>query len=119
VEARDIMYEMSRRMAEPSFLSMVETECHSILPTDMNQKHTRIQELLISQVYLAPDGGAREILSRFDKTNGHNAYVILQSLMAEHQSDPLISQYVGQAMMNVLEKAGLNMQQIQKDATAQ
>ena len=79
----------------------------------------QVQELLISHVYLDGTDGANVLLSRFSSTSGEKAYVILQMLMAEHQSDPLISQYVGGAMMKVLEKAGLNKQTIAKEASSQ
>jgi len=113
VEAREIMFNMSKLMSEEKFLAQIESECQSILPTEVNLKHTKIQELLIDNVYLGSD-----ILNQFDE-NGEKAYVTMQSLMAEHQSDPLISQYVGQAMMNVLQRAGMNEQAIKTEAGSQ
>lgn len=36
--------------------------------------------------------------------------------MAEHQGDPLITQYVGAAMVKLLQSAGIDMAALQKQA---
>lgn len=117
-EAREIMYDVSVRMGSEDFLSVLRTEVRGL--TDLKEKHTKMQELLIEMVYF---GGmsdkADSLVERFDKEDETRGYIVLQALMALHQSDPLISQYVGGSMMKVFEAGGLSTEDIKNEASKQ
>jgi hypothetical protein len=49
---------------------------------------------------------------------GSEGYVKMQAIMQEHQTDPLINQYIGTAMRNVLAQAGLLDLEMMKKAAA-
>ena len=120
-QARELMYDVSVRMGSKDFLEILREEAGNISKDDMKRKHTKIQELLIEKVYFGDMAEEADcIVSRF--SNGKNrtmGYVVLQSLMAKHQSDPLISQYVGQAMMKVFEASGIDEKDVRAQATSQ
>jgi hypothetical protein len=77
-------------------------------------KHRIVQDVLVNEVYL---GGEPSLVSEFGFGEGEDAYVYLQCAMAEHQSDPLVAQYVGTAMMKIMTAAGLDMHGNQKKST--
>jgi hypothetical protein len=49
---------------------------------------------------------------------GTEGYVWMQMTMAEHQNDPLVAQYIGTAMMQILQVAGLDAAVQQQAAQA-
>ena len=139
VEARNIMHKVSLRMQSPEVLEKVSKICSSSIvqvveeegspeaqqqqqqqQLDMARKHTVIQQVMVDDVYLA--GGSNSLVSEFGFGEGEEGYVKLQFQLAEHQGDPLISQYVGAAMMKLMEAAGIDLgafQQQQQQQAAQ
>jgi hypothetical protein len=84
---------------------------------EMAQRHHIVQETLVNEVYL---GGDPCLVTELGFGKGPQAYVKMQLAMAEHQSDPLVGQYVGVAMMQILKAAGLDlnaMQQARSDSS--
>jgi hypothetical protein len=81
---------------------------------DMARKHTVIQQVMVDDVYLA--GGDMSLVSECGFGTGEDGYVRMQFAMAEHQGDPLITQYVGAAMMKLLESAGIDVSALQQQA---
>lgn len=69
------------------------------------QRHHAVQEALVHKVYFG--GSPQSLLEECGFLPGEDGYVRLQIAMADHQNDPLISQYVGHSMMKVLQAAGL------------
>jgi hypothetical protein len=43
----------------------------------------------------------------------------MQCTLAEHQNDPLITQYVGSAILRLLQSAGINMEALQRQVQQQ
>ena len=43
----------------------------------------------------------------------------MRSVLAEHQGDPLINQYVGSAMVKLLHSAGIDMGELKEAAQGQ
>ena len=68
---------------------------------EMAQKHHIVQETLVHKVYL--DG----LIEECGFPAGEDGYVRMQLAMADHQNDPLVAQYVGASMMQILQVAGL------------
>ncbi len=66
-----------------------------------------IQQVMVDDVYLS--GGSSSLVCECGFGEGEDGYVKLQFQLAEHQGDPLISQYVGTAMMKLLEAAGIDL----------
>ena len=104
------MFEVSNRMSSPDFLKVVSDELQSL--SDISAKHTRIQELMISSVYAPPGSSLTE---EYDASLG-KGYAMMQCRIAEHQSDPLIAQYVGKAMMGVLKAGGMDEEAVRSQA---
>lgn len=73
--------------------------------TDFVARHTIVQEVLVNEVYL---GGNPSLVSECGFGDGETGYVHMQCAMTDHQSDPLVAQYVGSAMMRILQAAGLD-----------
>lgn len=125
VDARNIMHKVSVRMQAPEVLEKVAKICstsvHDGSPEaqqiDMARKHTVIQQVMVDDVYLA--GGSSSLVSECGFGEGEDGYVKLQFQLAEHQGDPLISQYVGSAMMKLMEAAGIDLTALQEQAQAQ
>ena len=120
VDARNIMHKVSLRMQDPEVLEKVAKICSASVETndspeaqqiDMARKHTVIQQVMVDDVYLA--GG---LLNECGFGTGEDGYVRMQFAMAEHQGDPLITQYVGAAMMKLLESAGIDVSALQQQA---
>ena len=82
---------------------------------DMAMKHQVVQDTLVHDVYL---GGEPSLVEEIGFEKGEKGYVFMQGVMAEHQNDPLISQYVGSAMMQLLQNAGIDMSEIESAAKA-
>ena len=115
-EARTMMYKVSQRMMDPSVLETIAKKCSTIVSTGDQamisaQKHHIVQETLVHQVYL---GGDPPLVTECGFDNDEKGYVGLQCVMAEHQSDPLIAQYVGAGMMQILKSAGIDMGGLQQ-----
>lgn len=120
VDARNAMHKVSLKMIEPAVLESIAQKCSSLKPTgnvavDMAQKHQIVQETLVHNVYI---GGEPSLVSECGFESGEKGYVAMQCVMAEHQSDPLIAQYISSAMMQVLKSAGIDMSEIQKAGEA-
>lgn len=120
VDARDAMYKVSQKMQSPEILEIVAQKSAKTPPTgnaamDMAMKHQVVQDTLVHDVYL---GGEPTLVEELGFENGEKGYVFLQCIMAEHQNDPLVGQYVGTAMMKILESAGIDMNEIEKAAQA-
>ena len=109
VDARDIMYKVSQRMQSPEILEAISKNIGNLEVSGTPQdqlaiKHTMVQQVLISQVYCGP---TPSLVEEIGFGPGEQGYVKFQSAMAEYQSDPLVAQYMGGAMMQILRAAGL------------
>lgn len=116
VDARNAMHKVSLKMIEPAVLESIALKSSSLTSTgdttmDMAQKHQIVQEALVHDVYI---GGEPSLVSECGFDSGEKGYVAMQCVMAEHQSDPLIAQYISSAMMQVLKSAGINLSEVQK-----
>lgn len=114
VDARNIMYKVSQKMQDPQILETVAKRISSIIEsdskaTDMQKRHTIVQEVLVHDVYL---GGDPSFLSDCGFPDGELGYVLMQCTLADHQQDPLISQYLTGSMMKILQVAGIDMQML-------
>lgn len=113
VEARNMMFKVAEKMQDDATLKLIAKKCMAIEPDTDEQlkiaaKHSAVQDVLVNHVYL---GGEPSIVSEFGFGEGEQGYVFLQCAMADHQSDPLVAQYVGSAMMKIMTAAGLDMGQ--------
>lgn len=120
VEARNIMHKVSQKMQSPEILELISKKCAGLNSTgnaqmDMAMKHQVVQDTLVHDVYL---GGEPSLVEEIGFEKGEKGYVFMQGVMAEHQNDPLISQYVGSAMMQLLQNAGIDMSEIESAAKA-
>lgn len=118
VDARNMMHKVSSRMQEDAVLEKVARECSKEAAMtaendseegramELAYKHTAIQNIMVYDVYLA---GSPCLVEECGFGEGEEGYVRMQGALAEHQSDPLISQYVGGAMLKLLESAGIDM----------
>ena len=117
VDARNIMHKVSLRMQDPAVLEKVAKRCSAATALDdspasrqleLARKHTLVQEAMVKDVYLAEvrDGGT--LVAECGFGEGEEGYVRMQSMLAEHQGDPLINQYVGAAMLQLLRSAGID-----------
>ena len=97
-------------MSAPEFLKSVEKAVYD--EADIAAKHTAIQSCMISGVY---DPESSSLTSQYDSSLG-KGYAMMQCRIAEHQSDPLIAQYVGKAMMGVLKAGGMDEQAVRGQA---
>lgn len=122
VDARNIMHKVSLRMQDPDVLENVAKRCSvSVAMADtpearqieLARKHTVVQEVMVTDVYLKEDGNGVMLVDECGFGEGEEGYVRMQSAMAEHQGDPLITQYVGSAMMKLLESAGIDVEGLQ------
>ncbi|KAL3783691.1 hypothetical protein HJC23_000100 [Cyclotella cryptica] len=119
VDARNMMHKVSLRMQDDSVLEKVARACSGeggsgVVPKDseagrameLAYKHTAIQKIMVYDVYLS---GSPCLVEECGFGKGEEGYVKMQGALADHQSDPLISQYVGGAMLKLLESAGIDM----------
>jgi len=154
VDARNIMHKVSLRMLETEILEKVSKRCAAAaaaargaagasahggdgnassstdeendLQLEFARKHTIVQEVMVTDVYLSSsDGGGDATTTTTSRPSlveecgfgtGEAGYVRLQYALAEHQGDPLITQYVGTAIMQLLQAAGIDMEAMQKQA---
>lgn len=121
VDARNIMFKISQKMMEPSLLESISRQVANATAaatttasnkdsSDSNNalltmKHTLVQQVLVNEVYFGDNG---ILLTECGFPPGEEGYVALQCAIAEHQTDPLVAQYMGGAMMRVLQAAGLD-----------
>ena len=122
VDARNIMHKVSLRMQDPGVLEKVAKKCSTTVAMndsaearqmELAHKHTVVQEVMVTDVYLSEAGGV-SLVAECGFGEGEEGYVRMQCAMAEHQGDPLITQYVGSSMMKLLEAAGIDMQALQQ-----
>ena len=122
VDARNIMHKVSLRMQDPDVLEKVAKKCSTTVAMndsaeakqiELAHKHTVVQEVMVTDVYLSEAGGV-SLVTECGFGEGEVGYVTMQCAMAEHQGDPLITQYVGSSMMKLLEAAGIDMQALQQ-----
>jgi hypothetical protein len=71
---------------------------------EVAQRHHAIQEVMIDMVYL---WNGAEVMKEAGVEPNENGYVKLQLAIADHQNDPLIAQYIGHSMMQIMQVAGL------------
>lgn len=110
-DARNIMHKVSQKMQSPEILELIAGKCARLESTgdqakDFAEKHQIVQETLVHDVYL---GGEPSLVEECGFEPGEKGYVFMQCVMAEHQTDPLIGQYIGSAMMKVLQSAGVDL----------
>lgn len=118
VKARETMHKLSQKMQSPQVLESIAEKCGKIPSTgnagmDMAMKHQVVQEALVHDVYL---GGNPSLVEECGFGTGEKAYVFMQCVMAQHQTDPLVAQYVGTGMMRVLQSAGIDLSQLEAAA---
>jgi hypothetical protein len=138
MEARDVMHKVSLRMLDRDILDKVRERCGDIsssssgtkdVGTDLARRHTVVQEVMVADVYLSPssssskagdgkggEGSTTTLVEEFGFGSGESGYVRMQCALAEHQGDPLITQYVGAAIVKLLDAAGIDMEAMQKQA---
>jgi len=120
VKARETMHKVSQKMQSPDILELIAQKCGKIESTgdagmDMAMKHQVVQDTLVHNVYL---GGEPSLVEECGFESGEKGYVFMQIALAEHQNDPLVSQYVGSAMMLLLKTAGIDMAAIEAASKA-
>ncbi len=120
VDARNCMHKVAQKMQEPEILEKISQKASKLESTgdatmDMAMKHQIVQDTLVSDVYL---GGDPSLVEECGFEGGEKGYVFMQCVMAEHQNDPLIGQYVGSSMMQLMKAAGIDMQGILENAGA-
>jgi len=120
VDARSFMFKVAQKMQEPQILELIAKNTANIIQApspqvEFQMKNVAVQKVLVEQVYL---GGNPSLVQQCGFPQGEIGYVLMQSAIAEHQNDPLISQYIGSAMGRVLESAGIDiiaaMKQVQQ-----
>jgi len=119
-EARSIMHQVSMRMIDPKVIDLVAQKCQSLNMKESKDKdlkgiekrHGVIQNVLVNHVYL----GESSLVESCGFGEGEKGYILLQSVMAEHQQDPLISQYLGSGMFRLFQAAGIDMGNIKQSA---
>lgn len=72
--------------------------------------------VLVGEIYLG--GDSPTLVEDCGFGSGEQGYVRMQCVMAEHQNDPLVAQYIGTAMMKLLTAAGLDMNSLQQATQA-
>lgn len=118
VDARNVMHKVALKMQDPAILEIISEKCGKMESTgnpqmDMAMKHQVVQDTLVNDVYL---GGSPSLVEECGFEAGEKGYVFMQCIMSEHQNDPLIGQYVGSAMMQLMKAAGIDMSDIQRAA---
>jgi hypothetical protein len=124
VDARNMMHKVSLRMQDPEVLERVAKATSQAVgmndspeakAIELAHKHTTIQKIMVYDVYLA---GSPSLVEECGFGGGEEGYVRMQGSLAEYQNDPLISQYVGGAMLKLLESAGIDVKNLQTPAKA-
>lgn len=120
VDARNMMHKVALRMQDPEILEKVSkataqpvgmNDSPEAKAIEMAHKHTTIQQIMVYDVYLSGSPTLVEECGFFG--SGEEGYVRMQGSLAEYQNDPLIGQYVGGAMLKLLESAGIEMKNMQ------
>lgn len=111
VEARNTMHKVSQKMQDPQVLELIAKECGNIPHSDdskmnMALRHQVIQSVLVNDVYL---GGNPSLVEECGYEKGEQGYVKMQCVLAEHQNDPMVGQYIGTAMRQILLSAGIDI----------
>lgn len=124
VDARNMMHKVSLRMQDPEVLEIVAKRCSvSVALNDSPEakqiefarKHTVIQEVMVKDVYMTETAeGGVSLVNELGFGDGEEGYVRMQCALAEHQGDPLITQYVGVSMMKLLQSAGIDVEALQR-----
>lgn len=118
VDARNMMHKVSQRMQDPAVLEKVAKVCATSVAMndspeakalEFQHKHVAVQNVMVEDVYLATGEDGRSLVEELGFGEGEGGYVRLQSAMAEHQGDPLIGQYIGAAMGQLLRSAGIEV----------
>lgn len=120
VDARNMMHKVSTRMQESELLQKVSAACSQPIAqndspeaqaAELAYKHTQIQQIMVYDVYLS---GSPSLVEECGFGKGEEGYVRMQGALADHQTDPLIAQYVGGAMLKLLEAAGIDVRKLQQ-----
>lgn len=124
VDARNMMHKVSLRMQDAEVLEKVAKACSVSVAMndspeaqqiDMARKHTVVQQIMVGDVYLGSNNNnGTSLVEECGFGKGEKGYVRMQSALAEHQSDPLITQYVGSAMIQLLKSAGIDVEAMQR-----
>jgi len=119
VDARNCMHKVAQKMQDPDILEKISLKASKLETSgdatmDMAMKHQIVQDTLVGDVYL---GGSPSLVEECGFEGGEKGYVFMQCVMAEHQNDPLIAQYVGSAMMQLMKAAGIDMQGVMQQAS--
>jgi hypothetical protein len=91
------MHKVSTKMQSDEIIRSV-TEICAALPTvpdkqyDTAQRHGVVQQVLVNEVYL---GGEPSLVEECGFGTGEKGYAQMQMVMAEHQNDPMVGQYIG------------------------
>ena len=98
-------------MIQPKILENVSKQAALLKETenpemDRALRHQIVQETLVNDVYLH---GSPSLTEELGFGAGEKGYVLFQYAIAEHQSDPLVAQYIGSAMTTLVKSAGITM----------
>jgi hypothetical protein len=91
------MHKVAEKMQNEEILKIVQTRCASLPPVedkqiDAAQRHHVVQQILVNDVYL---GGDPSLVEECGFGKGEKGYALMQIVMAEHQNDPMVGQYIG------------------------
>jgi len=119
VDARNIMHKVAEKMQNEEILKIVQTRCASLPPVedkqiDAAQRHHVVQQILVNDVYL---GGDPSLVEECGFGKGEKGYALMQIVMAEHQNDPMVGQYIGTSMMRLMASAGIDVGSMQQAAS--
>lgn len=107
VDARNITHKVSQKMQDPEILDIIAKRCQEAKPASgdgIQAAHMIVQDCLVNNVYL---GGDPSLVVECGFPEGETGYICMQYLLAEHQADPLVAQYIGSALMKVFQSAGI------------
>ena len=102
-------------MIQPNILEQVSKQAALLKETenpDMDKalRHQIVQETLVNDVYLH---GSPSLTEELGFGSGEKGYVLFQYAIADHQSDPLVAQYIGSAMTTLIKSAGITIPMVQ------
>lgn len=111
VEARNAYHKVAEKMIQPNILEAVSRQAALLKETDKPDydkalRHQIVQETLVNDVYLE---GNPSLTEELGFGSGERGYVLFQYTIAEYQNDPLVAQYIGSAMTNLIKSAGIEM----------
>lgn len=124
-EARSLMHKVSVKMQSPEVLESVAKKCATTTTMsndspeaknfELTRKHTVVQQVMVHDVYMALDPvTGKTLVEECGFGEGELGYVRMQSALAEHQGDTLITQYIQVAMIQLLQSAGIDMLAMQR-----